>query len=195
MCRLGTRVLVQGHHVWSRSAQKWIPSRMKPHPKLRVRVTVSKTDYKIRGFPAPACHQAQEMEALADTGAMMVVLGLQEAVQLGVRREELLPTMVTIQVANGEMVKALGMILLVISCKDEAGVLRTMRQQAYVIDGAGQLFLSHEALEELGCIKGEVFPWPMVEVGQVSGVGEGEDRTCKCPERSLPLWHPASIPF
>ena len=71
---------------------------------------------------------------------------------------ELIPTKVTIQVANGEVVRALGMILLVISCKDKAGVMHTMRQQAYVMLGAVQLFLSHEALDELGCIRGEIFP-------------------------------------
>ena len=86
-------------------------------------------------------HCARELEALADTGAMMVVMGLKEMEQLGVRRDELLPTMVTIQVANGQVVRALGMILIVISCKDEAGVMFTMRQQAYVMPGAKQLFL------------------------------------------------------
>ena len=77
--------------------------------------------------------------------------------------DELLPTTVTIQVVNGEVVRALGMLLLVISCKDEAGVMHTTRQQAYVMPGARQLFLSLEALEELGCIRGKVFPKPTTE--------------------------------
>ena len=46
---------------------------------------------------------------------MMVVMGLKEVGQLGVCRDELLPTMVTIQVVNGEVVRALSMVLLVIS--------------------------------------------------------------------------------
>ena len=46
---------------------------------------------------------------------MMVVMGLKEVGQLGVQRDELLPTTVTIQVANSEVVRALGMVLLVIS--------------------------------------------------------------------------------
>ena len=64
------------------------------------------------------------MEALADTGAMMVVLGQCEAEELIVRAEELVPTSVTIQVVNRVTEQALGMILVVISCKDEAGVWR-----------------------------------------------------------------------
>ena len=102
---------------------------------------------------------------------MMVVLGVMEMGRLGVKESELLPTSVMIQVANGKVVEALGMLLLVISCEDEAGVLCTTRQQAYVMLGAKQLFLSHEALEELGCIRGEVFPKPMVEMGEVSETG------------------------
>ena len=74
----------QGHHIWVKSKWKWVASRLKPHPKLRVRTAVSKTDYKLRGLPAPAAHCAQELEALADTGAMMVVMGLREVEQLGV---------------------------------------------------------------------------------------------------------------
>ena len=65
--------------------------------------------------------------------------------------------MVTIQTANGNTVRALGMILLVISCKDETCVMHLTGQQAYVMSAAGQLFLSHEALEELGCIRGRYF--------------------------------------
>ena len=63
---------------------------MRPHIRLRVRIAVSKTDYRLQGLPAPPCHQSREMEALADTGAMMVVLGQHEAEELGVWMEELL---------------------------------------------------------------------------------------------------------
>ena len=67
--------MTQGHHVWRKSAQKWVPAKMRPHLKLRVRIAVSKTDYRLLGLPAPACHQAREMEAIVDMGAMMMVLG------------------------------------------------------------------------------------------------------------------------
>ena len=40
--------------------------------------------------------------------------------------EELLPTSVTIQVANGITVLVLGMILVVISCRDESGNVKMM---------------------------------------------------------------------
>ena len=60
--------------------------------------------------------------------------------------------------------------------------------------GSRQLFLSHMALEELGCIKENVFPRPMVEDGnQVLELGAEEDKACRCPNRSLPPPPPAKI--
>ena len=82
------------------------------------------------------------MVALADTGAMMVMLGEKEVKSLGVQLNELLPTTVSIQMANGEIVRPRGMLILIISCKDEDGALRRTRQQAHVMSGTHQLFFS-----------------------------------------------------
>ena len=195
LCQMNSSIPAQTHHIWNKVGKKWVPSKMKPHPVLKVRTAVSKSDYALRGFPAPKSHQVVVLEALADTGAMMVVLGEQEVRSLGVGMNELLPTTVSIQVAICMVVKPLGMVILVISCKDEAGIWRTMRQQAYVMAGAHQLFLSHEALEELGCIRGELFLNPMAEVCEISEPEiEGEDK-CTCPTRSLPPANPEKIPF
>ena len=57
------------------------------------------------------------------------------------------------------------------------------------------MFLSHEALEELGCIRGLVFPKPMAEVCEMSGPEADEEDICKCPTRSLPPANPKKIPF
>ena len=56
-------------------------------------------------MPAPEKHCAAELEALVDTRAMMVVLGVKEVERLGVRMNDQLPTTVMIQVANGEVVR------------------------------------------------------------------------------------------
>ena len=76
-------------------------------------------------------------------------MGLHKAKALGVRMEELIPTLVIIQVANGIMEPVLGMVLVAITCRDDLGEVRKTRQHVYVMRRAGQLFLSHEALEEL----------------------------------------------
>ena len=129
-----------------------------------------------------------------DTGAIMMVLGQQEAEELGVWMEELIPTSISIQVANDITEPALRMILVLVSCKNKAGILRTPRQQAYMMEGAVQLFLNHKALEELGCIKKDVFPRPMTEdISQVQQLGAEENKVCRCPTRSLPPPPPAKI--
>ena len=47
LCKLGLLAPAQGHHVWIKSKQRWVASRMKPHPKLKVRTAVSKSDYEL----------------------------------------------------------------------------------------------------------------------------------------------------
>ena len=79
------------HHTRDRTTGVWRKSRVKPHPKLRVRVEVDTEAYTDRGHPVPRgpC-QAREIVALADTGAQMVVLSRSVARSLGVRDSELL---------------------------------------------------------------------------------------------------------
>ena len=60
----------------------------------------------------------------------------------------------------------------------------------------GQLLLSHKALEELGCIKRDVFPRPMTEgISQVLELGAEENKACRCPTRSMAAPPPPKIPF
>ena len=87
----------------------------------------------------------------SDDGA----LGMQEVMKLGIQMEEILPTLVTIQVVNGITDPVVGMTIVVISYRNKIGLWKEMRQQAYVMKGANQLYLSQEALEELGYIKKE----------------------------------------
>ena len=65
---------------------------MKPHPRVRVRVAVGEADYELQGFPAPAAQCTGDLDAITDTGAMMVVIGIRTMGQLGVWKDELLPT-------------------------------------------------------------------------------------------------------
>ena len=75
LCQMNLRTPAQIHHTWDTTEREWVPSTMKPHPTLRVRATVSESDYALRGLPAPRSHQANVFEAIADTGAMVVTLG------------------------------------------------------------------------------------------------------------------------
>ena len=116
----------------------------------------------------------------------MVVMGLHEAMALGVWVEELLPTSVMIQVANGITEPALGFIIVVASCRDESRNLKMTRQQAYVMRGAGQLFLSYEALEELGYIRGDEFLSSVAENGgQMFEPEDEKAERCTYPTMSL----------
>ena len=186
---------VQTYHVWNKARHKRVSSKTKLHPVFKVRVAVSRFDYDMRGLPSPKSHRIVELVALADIGTTMVAIGEKEVRSLRVQLSELLPISVTIQVADGRFVKPRGTIILLIPHKDEDGVLWTTRQQAYVMSGAHQLFLSHKALEELGYTRGTAIPQPMVRINKVPEYGTEEEETCKCPVRSIPPVNPERIPL
>ena len=77
----------------------------------------------------------------------MCILGKEHLGMLGVELDELEPAHLAINTADGGTAANLGMVFL----RLQAGKHET-RQQCYVMDGAGHIFLSYEALEDLGAI-------------------------------------------
>ena len=139
------------------------------------------------------------MEVLADSGAQMVVMGHKQAEMLGIRSSEYLPAAMHIHVADSRSKGAAGMAILEISAKSLNGTAHTTWQQAYIMDGAEHLYLSHEALRELGSLS-ESFPKAQGnQDGRVSGVDDDreghESRPCSCPDRTLPPPAPTELPF
>ena len=146
-----------GHHSWSKSRRTWVPSAVGPHPMLEVRVMVDKESYSMRRLPTPKHTQVRRMEALADSGAQMVVMGHEHAEMLGIKCSEYLPAAMHIHVADSRSKGAAGMAILELSAKSLDGTVHTTWQQAYIMDGAEHLYLSYEALRELGSLS-ESFP-------------------------------------
>ena len=178
-----------GHHTWDRRRRAWLPSKVAPHPEASVRVSVDKDSYSMRGLPAPSHTQTRKMFALADTGAQMVVMGRRQAEMLGIRERDYLPAKMKIQVANNRTATTLGLAILEISV---VGSSKTTWQQAYIIEGADRLYLSHEALKELDCLP-EDFPGGAGQEGTVLKAGE-QERPCSCPDRELPPEPPTELP-
>ena len=124
------------------------------------------------------------MSAQADTGAQMVILGVNQLKQLGVDEGELVAAKLIINTADSGRPKNKGTVMLKITARYYRGVEYCSRQQGYVMDGATRLFLNHDTLEQLGCCSSK-FP----EVGSVTEVtDEIEEITsnqplhqCDCP--------------
>ena len=89
-----------GHHSWNKTRKAWVPSDVGPHPMLEVKVMVDKESYSMRRLPTPRHTQVRRVEALADSGAQMVVMGHKQAEMLGIRCSEYLPAAMHIHVAD-----------------------------------------------------------------------------------------------
>ena len=113
-----------------------------PHPTLEVSVSVDSGAYQQLSLQETARGSGSTMMALADTGEQMCILGRSQVHELGVRIEDLEPASLGITIADGGKATNLGMLFLVISAKAPDGGWRTTRQQCYVLDRAGSLFLS-----------------------------------------------------
>ena len=133
------------------------------------------------------------MFALADSRAQMVVIGPTHAPMLGIKKKEYLPAKMTIQVADNWSTMVLGMAIIKITT---VGRNRTTQQQVYIMETGNQVYLSHQALRDLGCLPKN---YPEAEVtdvkGNLSQVDEvEEDRLCDSPDRALPPDVPIRIP-
>ena len=91
---------------------------MKLNPRLKVRVEVMREDYEARRIPSPKDTQQRKMEAWVNTGALMMIMGVNEAIIMGMNMEELILTSMTIEMANGTTEKLLWMVLVSISSWD-----------------------------------------------------------------------------
>ena len=103
--------------------------------------------------------------ALLDTGAQMVVSGMDLVHKLGVTRKELFPVSSGIKAANSEGLKLVGGLLITVSATGPDGNTRSGSHMCYVSENVTRLFLSKAACRDLGII-GDNFP----EVGSCDNV-------------------------
>ena len=143
------------HHIHNGGV--WRPRKVMPHPTLEVQVEVDHQAYAQLNLRTPVGGQETRMCALADTGAQMCILGRDQVNQLGLQMTDLEQANLGINTADGGQAKNLGMVFLNISIRTQEGMSRSTKQQCYVLEGSRMLFLSYEALMDLGCCPKE-FP-------------------------------------
>ena len=147
--------------------------------------------------------------ALVDTGAQMVVMGIEDVHKMGLRKSNLIPVKLKIKAANSGGMRLLGGVLVRIEGKSPSGANRTTRQIAYVAEGISKIFLSKQASVDLGIID-TAFPTIGVfgmettesmkdclsktEINDFK-VCSGLNDNCNCPTRTLPPPVPSHCPF
>ena len=178
---------------------KWAARKPEPQPAVTVSVSVCKVGYEQLSVPAPRRPRTVTYPALPDTGAQMVVSGMDLVHKAGVTKRELFPVSSGIKAANSEGLKLIGGLLVTISAVGSDGITRSGSHMCYISEHVNRLFLSKKACQNLGII-GENFP----EVGSADNthsinkcelVDNSDPDSCGCPKRAQTPAPPEQIPF
>jgi hypothetical protein len=190
-----SRIRSLPHHVHDQF-QGWVARPPAPHPMVDTHVTLCTSGYEELSLPLPkVTTRSVKMPGMTDSGAQMVVGGMNLVHSLGLTRRELIPLATKVNVANNSGLGLLGGILITITGRDKHGNIRETRQLCYISEMVFTLFLSEQACEDLGIIEKD-FPsiGEFPEVGTVAASGT-PTRTCSCPARTSPPPPPTSLPM
>ena len=139
-------------HVAVNEFGKWERARPDPHPVVVVGISVSSDSYEQLEIPEPARHQPTNAQAIADTGAMVLVGGMNLVHQLRVKKQELIPVSYSIGGVDNGPLELIGGLLVEISLGD-----RSYKQLCYIAKNVTELLLSEATMKVLGMIP-ENFP-------------------------------------
>ena len=117
-------------------------------------VTLCTSGYEELLLPLPkVTTRSVKMPGMTDSGAQMVVGGMNLVHSLGLTKRELIPLATKVNVANNSGLGLLGGILITITGRDKHGNNRETRQLCYISEQVFTLFLSEQACEDLGIIE------------------------------------------
>ena len=171
---------------------KWVKARPDPHPVVVVGISVSSDSYEQLEIPEPARHQPTNVQAVADTGAMVLVGGMNLVHQLRVKKHELVPVSYSIGGVDNGQLDLIGGLLVEISHGD-----RSCKQLCYIAKDVTELLLSEATMKALGMIP-ENFPdrGPTRATVQKCEVkDESNPDVCDCPARTETPPVPESLPY
>ena len=169
-------------------------------PRQRVSVRVCTEDYKVLDIPFnPRRTVYKEREAktdcLPDTGAQVVIAGMQLVRELGLQYSDLVPVTTKLRAANKSEIEVAGGMLIEITMMGNDGKIHKAKELCYVGANCDKLTLSKETCDKLGMLT-ENFPKSEGTVGEVGaelvdrGSLLGKTRRaptpaqgCDCPER------------
>ena len=139
-------------HVAKNKFGQWVGTKPNPHPVVVVGISVSSDGYDQLEIPEPVSHQPTNVQAIADTGATVLVGGMDLVHQLRVKKHELIPVSNTVGGADHGQLELLGGLLVNVSLGD-----RDHQELCYIAKGVKELFLSGSTMKALGIIS-ENFP-------------------------------------
>ena len=105
----------------------------------------------------PNMFRVSNVPAVADTGAMVCCAPSSTAVQMGLKISDIFKSKVCLYAADSRKLNIKGCLPVVITSRKADGTRSSIRELMYFVDNIQNVFLSHEALTDLGSLS-STFP-------------------------------------
>lgn len=210
--QLPRRAALNSHYTYKKG--KWSQDNIHPHPTVTVTISTDPCQHKLQ-FPHQL-HTAENVAALADSGAQTNVWSLQDFQRFGFRCDCLVPAL-NLMAANHSPIPVVGAFFAIIEGASPNGDKVRCRSLVYVSDAVHALYLSMETLMALGIVSPQ-FPMigehehantglpaatlPSTGAPHIRAVYDGcaaphllSTESCGCPQRSAVPPLPKQLPF
>ena len=191
--RYGKTQLVD-HHEHDKLSGLWVKRKPEKHPSVEVEARVCMEAYDQVGLKRPKRKEKSREKvralSLPDSGAQLVVAGMNLAHSLGITKGDLVKVKTSVTAANNGSLTLLGGLFMSFSRAGEE-----TKQLVYIAEEANHLFLSKAACKDLGILPDD-FPEGGGKI-KVCTATEHEDDTgepCDCPKRTQ-VPPPPGLPF
>lgn len=198
-----SRSLRLSHHIFTRG--EWRKMKFLAHPTVKLSLSTEKRDYCSFKAECPVV-QPVFINAIADTGAQSNLWSLQDCLDAGYSRDDLLPVDMSLSAANKSAITITGALLTHLSGDTSSGGTVSCPTMVYVSPSVTGFYLSYETMIDLGIINNEFPSVGSVFHADVSGLETNEvlspslvngdiDKICDCPERGSVPPMPMKLPF
>ena len=169
----------------------WHQTESKPQPMINLKASVDHLAYHRLNRSAPVASPAQTAW-IADTGAMSCLGPIQILTELGLTVRDLLPVKRRMKTATEGEVEIAGAVFLKLMGQSVSGETHCARVMVYISPGAGALYLSRNAQEQLRIIPPS---FPRVGAAAASAVHDDTHAPCGCLVRTPRPPRPDKLPF
>ena len=188
----GKKSIPLTHHIFDKTTG-WATKQSASQPVLQVDVELCPADHKEFGHPLSSLSNPRSVSSVfvvADTGCQSTAIPPSFAYKAGIKRKDFMPVTSRMRGVNrGSDLGVIGVVVMKFSSKTIDGGLVWTKQLCYVCENVDRVYLSRQALEELGSLL-PYFPTP-APPQQVAASVTDVTTPCSCPQRPI---YPPPLP-
>ena len=169
----------------------WRKSRAQDQPKVSLFAKALKlkdNHYPLNTVQSHPRHSSM-IEAIADTGCMSCLAGMNILTTLGLSSKDLIPVTAQMKSADNDTIQLLGALFIQLESHNNNGTQVRTKQMVYISEKTEAFYLSRSACQDLGIIS-DKFP-KICEYSNIINVATINKKQailapCGCPKRSMP---------